>query len=88
MFGVKGLPQAIKAIGLCIVHIFQPCHISVRRAVHPKVCLVILHDIILLHIRLYIMEGCNRIIMHMGSCDDATYMKPKYISYWYLCFFV
>ena len=61
---VKGLPQLNKAIGHCIVHIFQLCHI--RR---PKVFLVILYGIILLHMRLYIMEDCNRIIMHMDSCD-------------------
>jgi hypothetical protein len=54
---VKGLPQAIKAIGQCVVHIFQPCHILVRHAVHPKVCSVILHGIILLHMLLYNMEG-------------------------------
>jgi hypothetical protein len=61
---VKGLHQLNKAIGHCIVHIFQLCHI--RR---PKVCSVILYGIILLHMRLYIMEECNRIIMHMDSCD-------------------
>jgi hypothetical protein len=52
----------IKTISLS--HILQLCRI--RR---PKVCLVILHDIILLHTRLYIMEECNRIIMHMNSCN-------------------
>jgi hypothetical protein len=61
---VKGLPQLNKAIGHCIVHILHLCHIRC-----PKLCSVILYDIILLHIRLYIMEECNRIIMHMDSCD-------------------
>jgi hypothetical protein len=35
----------------------------------PKVCLVILRGIILLHMHLYNMEECNRIIMHMNSCN-------------------
>jgi hypothetical protein len=61
---VKGLPQLNKVIGHCIVHIFQVLHI--RR---PKVCSIILYGIILLHTRLYIMEECNQIIMHMDSCD-------------------
>jgi hypothetical protein len=61
---VKDLPQLNKAIGHCIVHIFQLCHICC-----PKVCSIILYGIILLHMGLYIMEEYNQIIMHMDSCD-------------------
>jgi hypothetical protein len=35
----------------------------------PKVCSVILHGIILLHMHLYTMEEFNRIIMHIDSCN-------------------
>jgi hypothetical protein len=57
---VGGLHQIIKIIGHGIIHILCLC----RCGIHPQVCMVITHLLILiLGMGLYIMEGCQIILL-------------------------
>ena len=83
---IWGLHWIIKIIGCYIIHLPHKCHVCLCLEIHPIICLVSPHILILVlecHMGLYIMEGYHQIVVHIDYLKKPKYLIPRDgFNYW------